>query len=142
MMFLQFFVWGAFFVTLGSYLNVLFKDQENLNTVIGDIYSTQTWAALFAPLIVGYVADRLFNKEHVNGVLMLLSAGMLWWCSTITDSPQQFYWGMMAFFLCYMPTLALVNAIAFQNMDSIEEEFSQNSRLGHHWLDLGRFGRF
>ena len=123
MMFLQFFVWGAFFVTLGSYLNVLFKDQENLNTIIGDIYSTQTWAALFAPLIVGYVADRLFNKEHVNGVLMLLSAGMLWWCSTITESPQQFYWVMMAFFLCYMPTLALVNAITFQNVESIEEEF-------------------
>jgi len=123
MMFLQFFLWGAFFVTMGSYLNVLFKNQENLNTLIGDIYSTQTWAALFAPLIVGYVADRLFNKEHVNGVLQLLSAGMLWWCSTITDSPQQFYWAMMAFFLCYMPTLALVNAITFQNVDSIEEEF-------------------
>ncbi|MEM8946757.1 MAG: MFS transporter, partial [Planctomycetota bacterium] len=56
MMFLQFFVWGAFFVTLGSYLNVLFQDEENLNTIIGDIYSTQPWAALFAPLIVGFIA--------------------------------------------------------------------------------------
>ena len=123
MMFLQFFLWGSFFVTMGSYLNVLFQAEENLNTIIGDIYSTQTWAALFAPLVVGFLADRLFNKERVNGVLQILGGAMLWWCSTITESPQQFYWAMMAFFLCYMPTLALVNAITFQNVDSIEDEF-------------------
>lgn len=123
MMFLQFFLWGSFFVTLGSYLGVLFKDEEDLNTKIGHIYSTQTWAALFAPVIVGFVADRLINKERVNGVLLLLGAAMLWSCSTITESFTQFYWAMMAFFLCYMPTLALVNAITFQNVESIEEEF-------------------
>ena len=123
MMFLQFFVWGSFFVTLGTYLGVLFADEENLNTIIGDIYSTQTWAALFAPLIVGFVADRLFNKELVNGVLLIAGAVFLWWCSTVTASAQQFYWVMMAFFLCYMPTLALVNAITFQNVEAIEEEF-------------------
>lgn len=123
MMFLQFFLWGSFFVTMGSYLNVLFQSEENLNTIIGDIYSTQTWAALCAPLVVGFLADRLFNKERVNGILQLLGGAMLWWCSTITESPQQFYWAMMAFFLCYMPTLALVNAITFQNVGSIEDEF-------------------
>jgi nucleoside transporter len=123
MMFLQFFVWGAFFVPLGSYLQVIFADRDNLNTIIGDIYSTQTWAAIFAPIIVGFVADRLVNKEYINGVLQILGAAMLWWCSTITDSPTQLYWAMMAFFLCYMPTLALVNAITFQNVDSIENDF-------------------
>ena len=123
MMFLQFFVWGGFFVTLGSYLNVLFQDQDNLNTIIGDIYSTQPWAALFAPLIVGFIADRLFNKERVNGILHIVGAVVLWWCSGITESHQQFYWAMMVFFLCYMPTLALVNAITFQNVDSIEDDF-------------------
>ena len=123
MMFLQFFVWGAFFVPMGSYLGVIFENEENLNTIIGDVYSTQTWAAIFAPLIVGFVADRLFNKEYVNAVLQLLGGAALWWCSTITQSPTQFYWIMMIFFLCYMPTLALVNAITFQNVDSIENEF-------------------
>jgi nucleoside transporter len=123
MMFLQFFVWGAFFVPMGSYLGVIFENEANLNTIIGDVYSTQTWAAVFAPLIVGFVADRLFNKEYVNGVLQLLGAAALWWCSTITASPTQFYWIMMIFFLCYMPTLALVNAITFQNVGSIENEF-------------------
>ncbi len=123
MMFLQFFVWGAFFVPMASYLSEIFGSEEKINTIIGGIYSTQTWAAVFAPIIVGFVADRLFNKEIVNGVLHLLGAAMLWWCSTITESHVQFYWVMMAFFLCYMPTLALVNAITFQNVDSIENDF-------------------
>ncbi|MEQ9409614.1 MAG: MFS transporter [Fuerstiella sp.] len=126
MMFLEFFIWGAFFVPMGSYLGVVFAEyqaQGTLNQIIGSTYATQTWAALFAPLIVGFVADRLFNKEHVNGVLHLAGGAILWWCSTITSSPDQFFWAMLAFFLCYMPTLALVNAITFQNVTSVENDF-------------------
>lgn len=126
MMFLQFFVWGAFFVPMGNYLGVIFKrfeEEGTLNQIIGSTYATQTWAALFAPLVVGFVADRLLNKEIINGVLHLAGGGILWWCSTITESPDQFFWAMLAFFLCYMPTLALVNAITFQNVDSIENDF-------------------
>lgn len=125
MMFLQFFVWGAFFVPLGNYLGKIFADEANLNSIIGSIYATQTWAALFAPLIVGFICDRLFNKETVNGVLQILGGVALYYCSTITDSPTQFFWVMMVFFLCYMPTLALVNAITFQNVPSIERDFPQ-----------------
>lgn len=123
MMFLQFFVWGAFFVPMGNYLGKLFANEANLNSIIGSTYATQTWAALFAPLIVGFICDRLFNKEVVNGVLQILGGAVLYWCSTITDSPTQFFWVMLAFFLCYMPTLALVNAITFQNVNSIEKDF-------------------
>ena len=126
MMFLQFFVWGAFFVPMGSYLGVIFAEYESegtLNKIIGNSFATQTWAALFAPLIVGFVADRLFNKEVLNGVLQIAGGGLLWWCSSITDSPSQFFWVLLAFFLCYMPTLALVNAITFQNVESVENEF-------------------
>jgi len=125
MMFLQFFVWGAFFVPMGNYLGEIFKSEANLNSIIGSIYATQTWAALFAPLIVGFICDRLFNKEVVNGVLQIMGGVALYYCSTITDSPTQFFWVMMAFFLCYMPTLALVNAITFQNVPSIERDFPQ-----------------
>lgn len=126
MMFLQFFIWGVFFVPLGKYLGIVFKQYEEkgeLNQIIGGIFATQTWAAVFAPLIVGFIADRLFNKERVNGVLHLLGGGFLWWCSTITESPTQFFWVMLAFFLCYMPTMALVNAITFQNVASAEKDF-------------------
>lgn len=126
MMFLQFFVWGAFFVPMGTYLGTIFakyQETNQLNGIIGGAYATQTWAALFAPLIVGFAADRLFNKEKLNGVLHLIGGGLLWWISTIKDSPDQFFWAMLAFFICYMPTLALVNAITFQNVESIENDF-------------------
>ena len=112
MMFLQFFIWGAFFVTLGGYLGVIFAEyaeKGELNTIIGDVYATQPWAALFAPLIVGFVADRLFNKERVNGVLQILGGIVLWYSATVTDSPKEFFWVMLVYFLLYMPTLALVN---------------------------------
>jgi nucleoside transporter len=125
MMFLQFFIWGAFFVPMGAYLNSIFSEYQasgELNKIVGGAYATQTWAALWAPLIVGFLADRIFNKEHVNGVLHLLGGGCLWWCSTIT-SPDQFFWVMLAFFTFYMPTMALVNAITFQNVSSVESDF-------------------
>ncbi len=126
MMFRQFFVWGAFFVPMGSYLGTIFakyQETNQLNGIIGGAYATQTWAALFAPLVVGFAADRLFNKEKLNGVLHLIGGGLLWWISTIKESPDQFFWAMLAFFICYMPTLALVNAITFQNVESIENDF-------------------
>ena len=126
MMFLQFFIWGVFFVTMGTYLGEIFakyKEEGTLNLIIGNSYATQTWAALFAPLIVGFAGDRLMNKEHLNGILHLLGAGILWWVSTISDSPNTFFWALLTFFICYMPTLALVNTITFQNVGSVEDDF-------------------
>lgn len=123
MMFLQFFVWGVFFVTMGVYLTNIFADYEKLNTIVGQAYATQTWAALFAPLIVGFVADRLFNKEQVLGALHLIGAGLLLWVSTISDSPGMFTWVLLAFFICYMPTLAVVNTVTFQNVASVDNDF-------------------
>ena len=122
MMFLQFFVWGVFFVTMGTYLSQLFAGQERINTIVGQSYATQTWAALFAPLIVGFLGDRLMNKEQLNGILHLIGACVLWWVSTITDSTMLF-WALLTFFVCYMPTLALVNTITFQNVENIERDF-------------------
>ncbi|MEM6690558.1 MAG: MFS transporter [Planctomycetota bacterium] len=125
MMFLQFFVWGVFFVSLGEYLTQIFggRYEDKINTIIGNIYATQTWAALAAPLVVGFVADRLFNKERVNGVLHLVGGSLLWWTSTISESWEQCYWLMLGFFICYMPTMALVNTITFQNVESPERDF-------------------
>lgn len=119
MMFLQFFVWGAFFVPLGGYLGIIFEGQN----VIGHIYSTSNWAGLLAPLFVGLVADRFFNAERVNGILHIIGAGLLWKCSTITDSPDLLFTWMLSYFLCYMPTLALVNTITFRNVNDSEADF-------------------
>lgn len=119
MMFLEFFIWGAFFVPLGGYLGKIFSGQN----VVGHIYSTSNWAALIAPLFVGLIADRFLNAERVNGVLQLLGAGLLWKCSQITDSPDRLFTWLLAYFLCYMPTLALVNTITFQNVANTNEDF-------------------
>ena len=65
MMFLQYFVWGVFFVTMGTYLGKVFSGEEKINSIIGGIYATQTWAALFAPLIVGFLGDRILSLIHI-----------------------------------------------------------------------------
>jgi len=119
MMFLQFFVWGAFYVPLGGYLGKIFAGQN----VVGHIYSTSNWAGLLAPLFVGLVADRFFNAERLNGLLHLVGAVLLWQCSRVTDSPDRLFGWLLGYFLCYMPTLALVNTITFQNVSNAAERF-------------------
>lgn len=122
MMFLQFFIWGAFFVTMGAYLLEVFSGEEGLNTIIGSAYATHNWAGLLAPVFVGLIADRYFNAERVNGVSHIIGAGLLWYAATVTD-PGVFIWVMLAYFMLYMPTLALVNAISFANMSDPDNEF-------------------
>ena len=108
MMFLQFFIWGAFFVTMGAYLLQVFEGEESLNTIIGSAYATHNWAGLLAPVFVGLLADRYFNAEKVNGISHLGGAVLLWTAAGITE-PGTFIWVMLAYFMLYMPSLALVN---------------------------------
>jgi nucleoside transporter len=123
MMFLQFFIWGGFFVTMGIYLLEIFQGEDGLNTIIGSAYATHNWAAVLAPVLVGLIADRYFNAERVNAVCHILGAGLLWYAATITSDPGIFIWTMFAYFMLYMPTLALVNAISFANIGDPDKEF-------------------
>jgi len=122
MMFLQFFIWGGFFVTMGIYLLEVFDGETGINTIIGQAYATHNWAALLAPLFVGLLADRYFNAERVNAFCHLTGAVLLWIAASVTD-PGTFIWVMFAYFMLYMPTLALVNAISFANIESPEKQF-------------------
>jgi nucleoside transporter len=119
MMFLQFFVWGAYFVTMGTYL---LQGLGFTGTETGQAYSTMPWGAIVAPFVVGMIADRFFAAEKLLGVLHLVGAGLLYWVSTIT-TPAAFFWVLLLYALCYNPTLALVNAIAFNQMASPEKQF-------------------
>jgi nucleoside transporter len=85
-------------------------------------YSTMPWGAIVAPFVFGMVADRFFAAQKVLGLLHLAGAGLLYYLSSIT-APVPFFWVLLAYALCYNPTLALVNAIAFNQMASPEKQF-------------------
>jgi nucleoside transporter len=119
MMFLQFFVWGSYFVTMGTYL---LQGLRFTGTETALAYSTMPWGAIVAPFVIGMVADRFFAAEKLLGVLHLVGALLLYWVSTVT-TPGAFFWVLLLYALCYNPTLALVNAIAFNQMASPEKQF-------------------
>jgi MFS family permease len=119
MMFLQFFIWGAWWVTMGTYL---LQGLKFTGVQTAQAYSTMPWGAIAAPFLVGMVADRFFAAEKVLAVMHLAGAALLYWVSTITD-PVAFFWVLLAYALCYNPTLALVNAISFNQMASPEKQF-------------------
>jgi MFS family permease len=118
MMFFQFFVWGCWNVTMGTYLlNIGFD-----GAAVGSAYSTTSWGAIFAPILVGMLADRYFSSQQVLAILHLVGAALLWWLSSITE-PGAFFRVLLAYAVCYMPTLALANAIAFHQMRDPGKEF-------------------
>jgi nucleoside transporter len=119
MMFLEFFIWGAWFVTLSTYLG---KGLGFGGSDIGRAYSTIPWGALVAPFFVGMIADRFFPAQIVLGVCHLLGAACMFWAATVT-TPGPFFWVALLYALCYAPTLALVNAISFNQMTSPQKQF-------------------
>jgi nucleoside transporter len=120
MMFLEFFIWGGWFVTLGSYLaaNLHASGAQSASA-----YSTQSWGAIIAPFIVGLIADRYFNAERLLGA-MHIGGGILLWSLFSSRDFGGFYPCLLAYMILYMPTLALVNAIAFRQMDDPSRHFS------------------
>lgn len=118
-MFLQFFIWGGWFVTLGTFLG------NNLNATGGQIamaFSTQSWGAIIAPFFIGLIADRYFNAEKILGILHLLGSGLLLLMSQTSDF-SVFYLYVFSYMLLYMPTLALVNSVSFNQMKDTASEF-------------------
>ncbi len=120
MMFLQFFIWGGWFVTMGTFLS---KNMSADAMQSGQAYSTQSWGAIIAPFIIGLIADRYFNAEKILGVLHLLGAGLMYLMANAPDF-SSFYPYVLAYMIAYMPTLALVNSVAFHQMKDPSKEFS------------------
>ncbi len=121
MMFLQFFIWGGWFVTLGTFLG---KNLAASGAQIGMAFSTQSWGAIIAPFIVGLIADRYFNAERILGVLHLLGAVLMYQMYAAADFAG-FYPYVLGYMIVYMPTLALVNSVAFRTMTDPSKEFSK-----------------
>lgn len=134
MMFLQFFIWGSWNVTMGTYL---IQGLGFTGTQSSAAYSTMNWGAIFAPIIVGMLADRFFSAQKVMGVLHLAGAAILWTISTVTD-PTSFFWILFCYALCFMPTLALANTVAFNQMSDPGTQFPLIRVMGTiGWIVVG-----
>jgi nucleoside transporter len=119
LMFLEFFVWGGWFVTLGSYLA---QSLSASGVQLGAAYSTQSWGAIIAPFIVGLIADRYFNAERVLAVLHLAGGALLLALARVTTFTA-FLPVLFAYMALYMPTLALANSISFRQLKDPAREF-------------------
>ncbi len=120
MMFLEFFVWGSWYVTMGTFLgaNIQAKDQD-----ISLAFSTQSLGAILAPFLVGLIADRYFQAQKILGSIHLLGAVMLYALHQAVYFTA-FFPILLGYMILFMPTLALVNSISFNQMAQPEKEFS------------------
>jgi len=134
MMFLEFFIWGSWYVTMGTYLDkVLHADGLQ----VGAAYSAMAIATIISPFFVGMIADRFFSAQKVLGVLHLVGAVLLYYLTTVT-SPNTFYWVLLLYSLMYAPTLALANSVAFRQMKDTSKEFASIRVLGTiGWIVTG-----
>lgn len=129
MMFLEFFIWGAWFVTLGTFLG---NNLKASGAETAAVFSTQSWGAIIAPFIIGLIADRYFNAERILGVLHLIGAFLMYQMYQ-SNEVGSFYTYVLSYMVLYMPTLALVNSVAFNQMKDPEKEFA-NIRV---WGTIG-----
>ncbi len=120
MMFLQFFIWGCWFVTLGTFLGANFQASGAQSALA---FSTQSWGAIIAPFIIGLIADRWFNAERILALLHLVGAVLMYQMFR-ADNFAQFYPYVLAYMIAYMPTLALVNSISFRQLADPSRQFS------------------
>lgn len=134
MMFVEFFIWGGWFVTLGTFLG------NNLQASGGEtasVFSTQSWGAIIAPFIIGLIADRYINAEKILGALHIIGAILMYQMYN-ADNISVFYPYVLAYMILYMPTIALVNSVSFNQMKDPEKEFSNIRVFGTiGWIVAG-----
>ncbi len=119
MMFLEYFVWGAWYVTLGTYMG------ENLHSTglqVGAAFSALAIATMISPFFIGMVADRFFAAQRIMGVFHIIGGVLLFLATKIVDNTT-FFWVILFYSLLYMPTIALSNSVAFNQMNDPGKQF-------------------
>ncbi|MBA4239948.1 MAG: MFS transporter [Sphingobacteriaceae bacterium] len=114
MSFLQFFVWGAWLITVANYW---FGTKQWDGTQFGAIFSTMGIASIFMPTLCGIIADRWLNAEKLYGILHILGGLTLIYVPQIND-PSSFFWVILVAMIFYMPTIALSNSVAYNALKS------------------------
>lgn len=121
MMFLQYFIWGAWYVTLGTYMGTHMQTPD-IDTKIGDAYMALAIATMISPFFVGMIADRFFAAQKIMGLLHIGGAVVLYLATMVFDATA-FFWVVLLYSILYMPTIALSNSIAFQHMTNPGKQF-------------------
>ena len=118
MMFLEFFIWGSWYTTIGVYMT-----NHNMGNLTHWPYTVNPIAAIVAPFFVGLIADRFFATQKVLGTLHILGAVFMFFTPSATGSPVLFIVLLLLYNLCYMPTMSLANTVCFHKMSDQEKEF-------------------
>jgi len=125
-MFLQYFIWGTWYVTMGTYILTSLK-ADALH--VGSAYANLSIAAIVSPFFVGLIADRFFSAQKVLGFLHLSGALLLYYISTVQEF-NSFWWLLLVYALLYMPTISLANSVSFKQMKNSQKEFPGVRVLG------------
>jgi nucleoside transporter len=135
MMFLNYVIWGAWYVTIGTYLTATLKFS---GTQTGAVFGTTALASMISPFFVGMIADRFFATERVLAALHLAGAVLLYLVTQVT-SFGAVYGLVLAYCLCYFPTIALTNSLAMRQMKNAGGEFPLIRVLGTiGWIVIGQ----
>ncbi|MGF6342335.1 nucleoside transporter [Citrobacter sp. 506] len=137
MMFLQFFIWGSWSVTLG-----LVMSQHNMSLLIGDAFSAGPIASILSPFVLGILVDRFFASQKVMAVMHLAGAAILWFVpqALVAQNGALLIGLLFGYTLCYMPTLALTNNIAFHSLSDKDKTFPVVRVFGTiGWIVAGIF---
>lgn len=138
MMFLQFFIWGAWYTSIAVYMS-----QVGMSDLTHWPYTVNPLAAVIAPFFIGLIADKYFSTQKVLGVLHLIGAVFLFAAPQTISNPTVFIVILLAYNLAYMPTLGLSNSLAFRNISDQEKQFPTIRVFGTiGWIVAGLFISF